>query len=336
MKLNALLQTDVTALNLDAARSVGAWLKEGFRGLVPRVIRSKSFQPVARLLLSQNTENDRPEELAEVICENPFGEKKRAELAGSIEGLSAHIRLDDREYYSTSLSLPKQAAKTLYETVGLRLSEISPLPTEQIGYAVGVPQSADDGRIDVPIGIVRKSTIANIAERHNDKADITIGANPDSNGDFDLVFFKSDSNARRKQRVTWAKSASLAAALLLLIAAIDSHLTKRGAALSAYEVQLMQELKAHRKITTVLDSMTEQERTLSQFTDLNAEIEYLRAAATNLGDDIALKRYSFENGERQIEAYAPSATATPADMAATRFASKRPGYDEFRLNIVEQ
>lgn len=212
------------------------WERQGLSYLVPFSWRQFRFRPRVRLVSAAD-------ETALTVEQSMFGVSRSRTPTARDARLPMRVALAPRDVFETALTLPQTARNDLRAAVSFRIEELSPLPADEVLFAVGPATTREDGRIDVPLAITRKSAIDEVARKFRPQYVYEIGAVPEIDGALRYRFWRPA--RKRLQPTRLVDVAAVVFGVIALSLGALTHAAALSKALDAQQHRLVATLRAH-------------------------------------------------------------------------------------------
>lgn len=317
----AFLHRPLPGLSALTLRHAWAWLLEGLRIAAPSRLKSFGRRPFLLLRRSDGA--------LSLLERSVLGEMRCVPVECERGDLAFAVAAAPQDVFVASVDLPAAARRDLEEAVSHRLDHLSPLPKDEIEFAVGPVHEAGRERLEVPVAIIRKETLAALRAGENGDRISLIGFAPDGSGRFAYRFHERErADTDELRRI--ARLGAAIGAVILLFAGIDAGLDKRIAAAKAHEAALIETAKAEKAQFRFLE-----EPLAAYAPGLNgAEAQAMLAAVlAKLPAKAWIEEIAFHQGVATIRGFAPGSEAWPEGAAPSLAASDRSGVDRFSLAV---
>ncbi|MEO1240267.1 MAG: hypothetical protein AAFX54_00030 [Pseudomonadota bacterium] len=305
------------------------WLRDGLGIILPKSIAHSGWKTTSLQIRT----NGSGEKSAYAIEQSRLGAKRLAKAPPDDERLPVEAVLAPDKLFTTTVSLPMVAAKSLKGTIELRLADISPLPPENVAFAVSKKVRYADDRLEADVAITRKSTLFEIRESLGNERITSIGAEPDKNGALKFIFDQRVQNQQSGKKA-FVSAALLFGAVSLLFVSIDAKLKIEGHDLENYERSVLAELRAVRELTSFFDDI--EASTLAEYSgsDSKLVLHDVQSVLAPLPEGVLVDKLYYRRGTIELSGFASSSIEQTSEIKSlTVEPSGMPGLNQFKVRI---
>jgi hypothetical protein len=332
MPLNALrkvLQAEIRPPSFRSTAGLFQWLRDGLAIALPKSLTQSGW----RTKTLQVSTSPSGEKSFCAIEQSRFGMRRATKVNADDGSLPVEATLPPDLIFTSKVTLPPAAAKSLATTIGLRLGEISPIPPHDAAFAVCEQTRTVNDRIEADVAIARKKTLLDLRQSAGGERIISIGAKPDEQGKYKFVFEKPERKTQFRGHPA-IDAAFLAVAVLLLFAAIDANIKNRLQNLERYEASILTELRSVREQAALFDDIEPTGLERQRGVQLKSTFHDLQSALAKLPDGVLLDRLNFQPDVINLTGFTPSPLKeTPQFKPQTIEPTSRPGFDKFAVRI---
>jgi len=326
-----ILQSEIRIPKLRSFKGIFQWLHDGLAIALPNALTHSGWRAKALRVSADRS----GESFYTTIEQSRFGIRRMTKTSADDESLPVEATVPNDLIFLSKVKLPLAAAKSLANTIGLRLGEISPIPIEDAAFAVDEHTRTINDRIEVDVAIVRKETLHDLRKSAWGKRIESIGAYPNDTGGYKFLFEALEKSTLMNRKMA-IDAALIGAAILMLFASIDGNIKIRHLNLEQYEASILSELRATRENTALFDGI--EPTTLEQYRgEYSKSVSHeLQAVLAKLPAGVLIGQLSFQPDFLILSGFIPS--DTDKILTFKQFTTEpfgRPGYDKLRLQIEQ-
>lgn len=324
-----LMQYEVLLPKVKSSTKFFQWLRDGLGIILPKSITHSGWKTT----FLQIRTNGLGEKSVYAIEQSRFGAKRLAKAPLDDERLPVEAVLAPDKLFTTTVSLPMVAAKSLKSTIELRLADISPLPPENVAFAVSKKVRYANDRLEADVAITRESALFEIRESLGSERVTSIGAEPDKNGVLKFTFDKRAQNQLPGKK-TFVNAALLFAAISLLFVSIDAKLKIEGYDLDNYERSVLAELRTVRELTSFFDDIEAFTLKEHSGSDSKLVLHDVRSALAPLPEGVLVDKLNYQHGTIELSGFASSSIEQISEIKSlTVEPNGMPGFNHFKMRI---
>jgi hypothetical protein len=332
MPLNALrkvLQAEIRPPSFRSTAGLFQWLRDGLAIALPKSITQSGW----RTKTLQVSTDPTGEKSFCTVEQSRFGVRRATRVNADDGSLPIEATLPPDLIFTSKVTLPPAAAKSLATTIGLRLGDISPIPPKDAAFAVCEKTRTVNNRIEADVAIARKETLLGLHNSAGGDRIISIGAKPDEQGKYKFVFEKPKRKTQFGGHLV-IDAALIAAVVLMLFAAIDANIKNRLQNLERYEASILTELRAVRGQAALFDDIEPTGPERLRGVQLASAFQDLQSALALLPDGVLLDSLNYQPDVINLSGFAPSPLKeTLRFKPHTIMPANRPGFDKFAVRI---